>query len=82
VASVYTQVIHQLVASSYLKPCTIFSHMSPRDIRIRYEEEEKSQIKGFPTAKQLKEAKEIAIARLKREEEAAEKAGMVDNHIF
>jgi DNA-directed RNA polymerase III subunit RPC3 len=56
--------------------------MSPRDIRIRYEEEEKSQIKGFPTAKQLREAKEIATARLKREEEAAEKAGMVSNLIF
>ena len=62
---------------SYLKPSTILSHISPRDKRIKYEAEEKLKISGFPTAKQLREAKEIVDARLKREEEEAEKIGMV-----
>ena len=54
--------------------------MSPRDKRIRYEAEEKKKISGFPTAKELREAKEVAEARLKREEEAPEKVGMVRRH--
>ena len=65
---------------SYLKPSTILSHISPRDKRIKYEAEEKLKISGFPTAKQLREAKEIVDARLKREEEEAEKIGMVSIH--
>lgn len=64
---------------SYLKPSTILSHISPRDKRIKYEAEEKLKIPGFPTAKQLREAKEIVDARLKREEEEAEKIGMVSD---
>lgn len=74
---VYTQALHALVTAGYLKPSTILSHLSPRDKRIRYEGEEKAKIVGFPTAKELREAKETAEARLKREEEEAEKVGIV-----
>lgn len=63
--------------ASYLKPSTILSHQSPRDKRIKYEAEEKAKISGFPTAKELRQVKEIAEARLRREEEEAEKIGMV-----
>ncbi|KAJ7043248.1 RNA polymerase III subunit RPC82-domain-containing protein [Mycena alexandri] len=75
-AAVYSQALHALVAAAYLKPSTILSHVSPRDKRIRYEAEEKQKISGFPTAKELREAKESAAARLKREEEEAEKVGL------
>lgn len=71
--------MHKLVEESYLKPATILSHISPLDKRIKYEAEEKAKVSGFPTAKQLREAKEMAEARLKREEEDAEKIGMVNN---
>ncbi|KAJ7286042.1 hypothetical protein C8J57DRAFT_1286564 [Mycena rebaudengoi] len=74
--AVYSQAIHALVTASYLKPSTILSHVSPRDNRIRYEGEEKAKIVGFPTAKELREAKETALARLKREEEEAEQVGL------
>lgn len=60
-----------------MKPSTILSHLSPRDKAIRYEAEEKRKIVGFPTAKELRQAKEVAQARLKREEEEAEKIGLV-----
>lgn len=73
----YTQAIHKLVEASYLKPSTILSHQSPRDKRIKYEAEEKAKIPGFPTAKELRQSKEVADARLRREEEEAEKIGMV-----
>lgn len=63
--------------ASYLKPSTVLSHVSPRDKRIKYEGEEKAKISGFPTAKELRQAKETAEARLRREEEEAEKVGMV-----
>ncbi|KAF8078149.1 RNA polymerase III subunit RPC82-domain-containing protein [Lyophyllum atratum] len=72
----YTQAIHKLVSTSYLKPSTILSHVSPRDKRIQYEAEEKMKIVGFPTAKEIREAKEVAEARLKREEEEAEQVGL------
>ena len=75
--SLYSQAIHKLVEASYLKPSTVLSHFSPRDKRIKYEAEEKAKISGFPTAKELRQAKETAEARLKREEEEAEKVGMV-----
>ncbi|KAJ6618308.1 hypothetical protein B0H10DRAFT_1913677 [Mycena sp. CBHHK59/15] len=75
-ATVYSQALHALVTSSYLKPSTILSHVSPRDKRIRYEGEEKAKIVGFPTAKELREARETADARLKREEEEAENVGL------
>lgn len=76
-ATIYSQALHALVTAAYLKPSTILSHVSPRDKRIRYEAEEKSKIAGFPTAKELREARESADARLKREEEEAEKVGLV-----
>jgi DNA-directed RNA polymerase III subunit RPC3 len=60
-----------------LKPSTILSHLSPRDKAIQYEAEEKRKIVGFPTAKEMRQAKEVAQARLKREEEEAEKVGLV-----
>lgn len=63
--------------SSYLKPSTLLSHISPRDKRLKYEAEEKAKISGFPTAKELRQSKETAEARLKREEEEAEKVGLV-----
>ena len=75
--AVYTQAFHKLVEASYLKPSTVLSHQSPRDKRIQYEAEEKAKIPGYPTAKDLRQAKETADARLKREEEEAEKVGMV-----
>jgi DNA-directed RNA polymerase III subunit RPC3 len=77
--AVYAQAIYKLVSASYLKPSTILSHISPRDKRIQYEAEEKVKISGFPTAKELREAKEVAEARLRREEEEAEKVGLVSD---
>ncbi|KAK7693283.1 hypothetical protein QCA50_002850 [Cerrena zonata] len=74
--AIYSQALHKLVEGSYLKPSTVLSHISPRDKRIKYEAEEKLKIPGFPTAKQLREVKEIVDSRLKREEEEAEKIGM------
>lgn len=71
--------IHELVSAFYLKPSTILSHLSPRDKRIKYEAEEKAKISGFPTAKELREAKEVADARLRREEEQAERVGLVSH---
>ena len=67
--------------SSYLKPSTILSHISPQDKRILYEAEEKAKITGFPTAKELRQTREVAINRLKREEEEAEKVGLVRDHL-
>jgi hypothetical protein len=75
--SLYAQTLYKLVSASYLKPSTILSHLSPRDKAIQYETEEKRKITGFPTAKELRQAQEVAQARLKREEEEAEKVGLV-----
>jgi DNA-directed RNA polymerase III subunit RPC3 len=66
-----------LVSGSYLRASTPLSHVSPKDRLIQYEIEEKKKIVGFPTAKQLREAKEVAEARLKREDDEAEKVGLV-----
>ncbi|KAH9854061.1 RNA polymerase III subunit RPC82-domain-containing protein [Lenzites betulinus] len=74
--AVFTQTLHKLVDEAYLKPATLLSHFSPRDKLIRYVGEEKRKISGFPTAKELRQAKETAEARLKREEEEAEQVGM------
>jgi hypothetical protein len=79
-STVYTQALHKLVTSCYLKPSTVLSHISPRDKRISYEAEEKAKIHGFPTAKELRQAREVAEGRLKREEDEAEKVGMVGRH--
>ncbi|KAF9452851.1 hypothetical protein P691DRAFT_659952 [Macrolepiota fuliginosa MF-IS2] len=74
--TVYRGAIHKLVTGAYLKPSTILSHVSPKDKQIKYEAEEKAKISGFPTAKELREAKQVAEARLRREEEEAEKVGL------
>lgn len=58
----------------------MLSHISPRDKRIKYEAEEKAKIYGFPTAKELRQAREAAEAHLKREEDEAEKVGTVGHH--
>jgi hypothetical protein len=79
-SAAYTQALHKLVTSCYLKPSTVLSHISPRDKRISYEAEEKAKINGFPTAKELRQAREVAEGRLKREEDEAEKVGMVGRH--
>ncbi|KAJ4488399.1 RNA polymerase III subunit RPC82 helix-turn-helix domain-containing protein [Lentinula aciculospora] len=73
---VYSQALQKLVSLRYLKPSTISSHVSPRDKRIQYEAEEKAKISGFPTSKQLREAKETVNVRLKTEEEETEKIGL------
>ncbi|KAH8117214.1 hypothetical protein DFH11DRAFT_1815987 [Phellopilus nigrolimitatus] len=74
--SVYSQALHKLISSSYLVPSTVLFHVSPRDKLLQYEKEEKGQIRNFPTAKELREAKEKAEARLKREQEEAMKIGL------
>lgn len=51
--------------------------MSPRDKRLQYEAEERARIIGFPTAKELREAKQVAEMRLRLEEEEAERVGLV-----
>jgi len=73
----YAQTLHKLVTASYVKPSTALSHISPRDKRIAYEAEEKAKISGFPTAKELRQAREVAVSRLKREEDEAENVGLV-----
>jgi DNA-directed RNA polymerase III subunit RPC3 len=75
--SQYHQTLHKLVTGSYLKPSTVLSHWSPRDRLMQYEAEEKRKVTGFPTAKELRQAKEVAEARLKREEEEEEQIGLV-----
>ncbi|PFH49102.1 hypothetical protein AMATHDRAFT_148437 [Amanita thiersii Skay4041] len=74
--AVYQQALHRLVSGCYLKPSTMLSHISPRDKQIQYEAEEKAKVTGIPTAKELRQMKEAALARLKREEEEAEKVGL------
>jgi hypothetical protein len=74
---VYAQALHGLATLSYLKPSTLLSHISPRDKRILYETEEKAKITGFPTTKELRQAREAAVSRLKREEDEAENVGLV-----
>ncbi|KAG6333528.1 hypothetical protein ID866_5564 [Astraeus odoratus] len=88
-SSMYSQSLYKLVSEAYLKPSTLLSHHSPRDKRIKYDVEEKAKITGFPTARELRQAKEVAEARLKREEEEAEKVGLkkivedvVDDNIY
>ncbi|KAF5372865.1 hypothetical protein D9758_001710 [Tetrapyrgos nigripes] len=73
------QILQQLVpsSSSSSKTKSVYAQALHRlDKLIQYETEEKAKISGFPTARQLREAKETAWARLKREEEEAEKSGL------
>ncbi|KIY43706.1 hypothetical protein FISHEDRAFT_52951 [Fistulina hepatica ATCC 64428] len=72
----YKQTIFKLVSSSYLKASTVLAHTSPQDKRIQYEEEEKSKLSNLPSSRELREAKEVAAARLRREQEDAEKIGL------
>ncbi|KAL1685366.1 RNA polymerase III subunit RPC82-domain-containing protein [Schizophyllum commune] len=74
--TVHRQTLHKLVTLAYLKPSTPKRHLSPRDKAIKYELEEKAKIAGFPTAKELREAKEAAVARLRREEEEDAACGL------
>lgn len=73
----YKQALLKLVSGSYLKASTPRSHVCPRDRLIQYVMEEKNKIVGFPTAKELREAKDIAEARLKREDDESEKIGLI-----
>jgi hypothetical protein len=75
--TVYRGVMHKLVSESYLKPSTILSHVSPTDKQIKYEGEEKQKLSGFPTAKELKQAKQVAEIRLRKEEGEEGKVGLV-----
>jgi len=73
----YTQALHKLVTESYLKPATVIAHQSPRDMLFKYEDEERKKLSGIPSTKEVREAHETAMARLKRETEDAERVGMV-----
>ncbi|TFL07382.1 RNA polymerase III subunit RPC82 helix-turn-helix domain-containing protein [Pterulicium gracile] len=73
-----THAMHQLVSNAFLRPSTILSHISPEDKLLKYEAEETAKISGLPTAKQLRESKEIAIARLRREEGEEDSVGMLE----
>lgn len=44
---------------------------------MQYETEERRKITGFPTAKELREVKEVAEARVRREDEEEGQIGMV-----
>lgn len=76
-ASLYKQTLHKLVTGSYLIASTILSHVSPRDKFLQYEADEKRKLKNFPTARELREAKERAASRLKREQDEAAKVGLI-----
>lgn len=76
-SSSYSKALLSLVSKRYLKASVILAHQSPRDKLIKYEAEEKAKISGFPTSKELREAREVAEARLRREEDEAEKVGLV-----
>ncbi|KAF9792413.1 hypothetical protein BJ322DRAFT_998384 [Thelephora terrestris] len=62
------ETMYKLVSERYLRPTTALSHISPREKLIQYEVEEVGKMTGFLTAKEQRQAKEIALARVKREE--------------
>jgi hypothetical protein len=64
----YTLAFHRLVSGMYLLPSNRTSHLSPMDRLFKFEEEERSQVKGIPTAKQLKEVQEIARSKFNAEQ--------------
>lgn len=72
------EALFKLVSEGYLRPSTASSHTSPREKLIQYELEEVGKKPGFLTAKELKQAKEAARARVRREEqeETLEKTGI------
>ena len=70
--------LYRLVSEGYLRPSTAQSHISPREKLIQYEVEEVGKKTGFLTAKELRQAKEAARARVGREEqEVTENSGIV-----
>lgn len=71
--------LYRLVSEGYLRPSTTLSHISPREKLIQYEAEEVGKRKGFLTAKELRQAKESAWARMRRDEqeEVTRKNGIV-----
>lgn len=79
--SQFNQTFHKLVTGLYLKPSTVLSHESLRDRLMQYETEERRKISGFPTAKELRQAKEIAVARLRSEQEKEEQIGLVNGSL-
>ena len=76
-SSVYSQAIHALVTGAYLKPSTVLSHISKTDRLLRIEANLRKNHKGIPTTKNIVEWKIEADAKVKRENEEAEKVGMV-----
>ena len=76
--------LYKLVSEGYLRPSTALSHISPREKLIQYEAEEVGKKTGFLTAKELRQAKEAAWARVRREEqeEATERNGIVSTWEF
>ena len=78
-ASECRETLYKLVSEGYLRPSTASSHISPREKLIRYEAEEVGKQTGFLTVKELRQAQEIARARVNREEheEAMEMNGIV-----
>jgi hypothetical protein len=75
----YKEVLYRLVSEGYFRPSSALSHISPREKLIQYEVEEVGKKTGFLTAKELRQAKEAAWARVQREEqeEVREKTGIV-----
>lgn len=73
------EALFKLVSEGYLRPSTALSHTSPREKLIQYELEEVGKKTGFLTAKELKQTKEAALTRVRREEqeETSEKNGIV-----
>jgi len=67
--SVCKETLYKLVSGGYLRPSTALSHTSPREKLIQYEAEEVGKKTGFLTAKELRQAKEAARARVRREEQ-------------
>jgi len=76
--------LYKLASEGYLRPSTALSHISPREKLIQYEAEEVGKKTGFLTAKELRQAKEAAWARVRREEqeEATERNGIVSTWEF
>ena len=73
------ETLYKLVSEGYLRPSTVSSHTSPREKLIQYEVEEMGKKTGFLTASELRQAKEAARARVRREEqqEVTEKNAIV-----
>lgn len=71
-----------MVSLYYLKPSTILSQVSPQDTIIKYTKEERAKLSGLPTARELRQTREIAEARFRLEVEEAEQLGMASEEVF